>query len=199
MRQDEQMRTGTPTDVIFIGGRSGVGKSSVAAEASQILARADISHAVIEGDNLDQAHPQPWRDGIDLAEQNLAAMWTNYRAIGYSRLIFTNTMSVLHMAALVAALGVEVRPFAVLLTATDATAAHRLAQREIGTALAEHIDRSNLAARRLDTADDTVPRVATDGRSVIDVAREVLTRAGWWGAPGAAPTRPSARPSCPAG
>jgi 2-phosphoglycerate kinase len=38
------MQTEISTDVIFIGGRSGVGKSSVAAEASQILARADIRH-----------------------------------------------------------------------------------------------------------------------------------------------------------
>lgn len=71
------MLTDVPTEVIFIGGRAGVGKSSVAAEASRILARADIRHACIEGDNLDQAHPEPWRNGIDLAEQNLTAMWRN--------------------------------------------------------------------------------------------------------------------------
>jgi predicted ATPase len=126
MRQDEQMQTDTPTDVIFIGGRSGVGKSSVAAEVSRILARADIRHALIEGDNLDQAYPQPWRDGINLAEQNLAAMWKNYRAVGYSRLIFTNTVSVLQVTELKAALGGETHSSAVLLTSTDTTAAHRL-------------------------------------------------------------------------
>ena len=86
------------TDVIFIGGRSGVGKSSVAAEASRILAGKDIRHAVTEGDNLDQAYPEPWRHGVDLAEQNLAAMWKNYRAVGYSRLIFANTVSVLRLS-----------------------------------------------------------------------------------------------------
>ncbi len=182
VRQDEQMHTDTPTDVIFLGGRSGVGKSSVAAEASQILARADIRHAVIEGDNLDQAYPQPWRDGINLAERNLAAMWENYRAIGYSRLIFSNTVSVLQVSALITALGGEVRPFTVLLTATDATAAHRLARREIGSALEEHIDRSKRAARRLDVADDIVARVATDDRPVSEVAEEVLAWAGWLGA-----------------
>jgi len=42
-------------DVIFIGGRSRVGESSVAAEASHLLGLADVQHAVIEGDNLDQA------------------------------------------------------------------------------------------------------------------------------------------------
>lgn len=66
MRQDEYMQTDTPTEVIFIGGRSGVGKSSVDAEVSQILARADIRHAFIEGDNLDQAYPVD--DGVRLTQ-----------------------------------------------------------------------------------------------------------------------------------
>jgi predicted ATPase len=110
------MRHESPTEVVFIGGRSGVGKSSVAAEASRILARAEVRHAVIEGDTLDQAYPEPWREGIDLAERNFSAIWANYRAIGYSRVIFTNTVSVLQVAALSAALGGEVRAVAVLLT-----------------------------------------------------------------------------------
>jgi hypothetical protein len=172
------MQAKSSTDVIFIGGRSGVGKTSIAAEASNILQRADIPHAVIEGDNLDQAYPEPWRNGIDLAEQNLAAMWANYRSAGYSRLIYTNTVSVLQIPTLVAALGADVRSFGVLLTATDTTAAQRLTQREIGTALEEHIERSALAAVRLDGA-STAHRVATDHRSVGDIANEVLSAAGW--------------------
>lgn len=176
------MLTETGTDVIFIGGRSGVGKSSVAAEASHILARAEIRHAVIEGDNLDQAYPEPWRDGIDLAERNLAAMWRNYLSIGYSRLIFTNTVSVLQIPSLVAALGHDVRSFGVLLTATDATAAQRLSQREIGTALELHIERSKLAAARLDSS-SAVHRVATDDRSVSEIATEILSAAGWLSRP----------------
>lgn len=172
------MQPETLTDVIFIGGRSGVGKSSVAAEASRLLARAGIRHAVIEGDNLDQAYPEPWRDGFDLAERNLAAIWANYRSIGYSRLIFTNTVSVLQLPSLIAALGSHVRPFAALLTATDRTVSDRLAQREIGTALAEHLERSSAAAARLD-AESTAHRVATDDRSVTDIATEILAKAGW--------------------
>lgn len=182
------------TEVVFIGGRSGVGKSSVAAEASRLLAVADIRHAVIEGDNLDQAHPQPWRAGVDLAGRNLAAIWANYRAIGYSRLIFTNTVSVLEAPALAAALGGEVRSFLVLLTASDETAAERLARREIGGALSEHIARSSAAAAELD-ASAAAHRVATDGRSVTDIARDVLTSTGWLEAAAAGPAAPPpARP-----
>ncbi|MGO4593606.1 adenylyl-sulfate kinase [Leifsonia sp. 2TAF2] len=166
------------TDVIFIGGRSGVGKTSVAAEASRILAHVGIRHAVIEGDNLDQAYPEPWRNGIDLAERNLAAMWRNYQAVGYSRLLFTNTVSVLQLPELSAALGGEVRAFPVLLMATDETVADRLSLREVGSALREHIDRSRAAAAQLDAASDA-HRIRTDGRSVAEVAQDVLAAAGW--------------------
>ncbi|RDV45677.1 adenylyl-sulfate kinase [Leifsonia sp. ku-ls] len=172
------MRDDAPSDVLFIGGRSGVGKTSVAAEASRLLAGARVRHAVIEGDNLDQAWPEPWRDGFDLAERNLAAMWRNYRALGYSRLIYTNTVSVLQLPALTAALGGEVRAVPVLLTASDATAAERLGRREVGSALAEHLERSAAAAARLDERAGAL-RIATDGRSVTDIATELLAAAGW--------------------
>ncbi|WP_314646716.1 adenylyl-sulfate kinase [uncultured Microbacterium sp.] len=169
-----------PTHVLFIGGRSGVGKSSVAAEASLQFAAFDVRHAVIEGDNLDQAYPEPWRAGVDLAERNLAATWSNYRAVGYARLIFTNTVSVLHVPTLSAALGGEVRALSFLLTATDETAASRLAGREIGSGRDAHIRRSADAARRLDhAADGSVSRIATDGRTVSDIAADIVAASGW--------------------
>lgn len=46
------------TEVLFIGGRSGVGKSSVAFEMSRRLATARSRHAVTEGGNLDMAYPR---------------------------------------------------------------------------------------------------------------------------------------------
>lgn len=169
-----------PTHVLFIGGRSGVGKSSVAAEASLQFAALDVRHAVIEGDNLDQAYPEPWREGVDLAERNLAAIWSNYRAAGYARLIFTNTVSVLHVPTLSAALGGEVRALSFLLTATDETAACRLAGREIGSGRDVHIQRSADAARRLDhAADESVSRIATDGRTVPNIAADIVAASGW--------------------
>jgi hypothetical protein len=176
------MQPATPTEVIFIGGRSGVGKTTVAAEFSRLLAIEGISHALIEGDNLDQAHPEPWRNGIDLAEQNLAAIWRNYRATGYSRLIFTNTVSVLEMPSLTATLGADVHAIGVLLTATDSSAVYRLAQREIGSGLEDAIKRSKAAAAKLQlTASAAVHRVSTDHREIGDIAAELLAISGWRG------------------
>lgn len=41
--------------VLLIGGRSGVGKSTVAAEVHRQLSEYGVHHAWIEGDNLDMA------------------------------------------------------------------------------------------------------------------------------------------------
>jgi hypothetical protein len=81
------------SEAVFLGGRSGAGKSSVGYEIHAQLSAARVQHCLIEGDNLDMAYPPPWEHG--LAEQNLADMWSNYRAPGYRRMIYMNTASVL--------------------------------------------------------------------------------------------------------
>lgn len=173
------------SEALFLGGRSGVGKSSVGNEIHVQLSGAGVSHCLIEGDNLDMAYPPPGEHS--LAERNLAAIWGNYRAIGYHRLVYTNTASVRFVDGLTTAMGDEPRVTAVLLTASDTTARQRLARREIGTALQWHIERSNIAARELDVAPDWVHRVDTDGRVVADIAAEIIELVRWTStyAPGA--------------
>ncbi len=166
--------------MLFVGGRSGVGKSSIASEMHARLSAGGITHCVIEGDNLDLAYPPPWEHG--LAEQNLAAMWANYLALGYRRVIYTNTASVSGkvISALTDAMGDQPRVTAVLLTCSDTTARQRLARREIGAALDWHVERSDLMARRLDQrAPAWVHRVPTDGRAAADIAAEVISLTGW--------------------
>jgi hypothetical protein len=142
------------------------------------LSAAGVQHGLIEGDNLDLAYPPPWEHG--LAERNLAAMWANYRDLGYRRLIYTNTVSVRFVDALTTAMGDNPRVTAVLLTADDRTARQRLARREIGTALDQHVERSDRATRELEKlSPEWVHRVATDGRQVADIAAELITLVGW--------------------
>jgi gluconate kinase len=167
---------------LFLGGRSGVGKSSVGAEIHAQLSAADVRHCLIEGDNLDQAWPVPWEQGHRLAEANLAAMWANYRALGYRRMVYTNTASVRVVPALTAAMGDDPQVTAVLLTATDDTARQRLGRREIGSAYEWHVIRSDRAARDLEVAAPPwVHRVATDDRPVAEIAAEVIALTGWVG------------------
>ncbi|WP_306210150.1 adenylyl-sulfate kinase [Actinoplanes sp. RD1] len=166
------------SEVLFLGGRSGVGKSSVGYEMHAQLSAAGVRHCLIEGDNLDLAFPAPGEHR--LAERNLAAMWANYRALGYRRLIYTNTVSVRETGGLAAAMGDNPLVTAVLLTASDATARHRLARREIGTALERHVESSDRAARELDALSaEWVHRVSTDDRAVAGIAAEVIALTGW--------------------
>lgn len=168
------------SSALFIGGRAGVGKSSVGYEIHGQLSAARIRHCLIEGDTLDLAWPAPHEHG--LAAQNLAAIWANYRALGYRRMIYTNTASVSGkvLSELTTAMGDHPQVTAVLLTCGDATARQRLSRREIGSELDQHIERSDLMARRLDNrAPAWVHRVTTDGRSITDIAAEVIALTGW--------------------
>ncbi|GAA2385488.1 hypothetical protein GCM10010420_04990 [Streptomyces glaucosporus] len=169
-------------EALLIAGRSGVGKSTVGWEVSALLRDAGTAHCLIEGDTLDQVHPAPPGDPhrSAITERNLAALWANYAALGHRRLIYTNTVSILEGGMFERTMGVPTRLVRILLTAGDATARARLAVRETGSQLDAHIRRGALMARRLEeqAPPDTV-RVPTDGRSVTDIAREVLAAAGW--------------------
>ena len=146
------------------------------------LVQADVKHCLIEGDNLDLAHPTPWEQGQPLAELNLAAMWRNYKSFGHHRLIYTNTAAVLEpvITALVGSMGDNPETTAVLLTATDGVTLGRLEQREVGSGLVSHIERSKAAARQLDdAAPPWVRRIDTDNRTVAEVAAEVIEASGW--------------------
>lgn len=106
----------------------------------------------------------------------------NFAHRGYRRLIYTNTVSVLPEATgmFERAMGAEVRIIRALLTASDGTARERLLGRELGSELEKELEASVRKARLLDlrAAADTV-RVVTDGRSVVDIAREVVAVTGW--------------------
>lgn len=166
------------SDVLFLGGRSGVGKSSVAFELHAQLTTLEIKHCVIEGDTLDLAFPHPSEH--HLAELNLAAVWANYRELGYRRMIYTNTASVRFTQELAAAMGDSPRINAVLLTANDETSSARLRGRSQGSDLQEHLDRSSISARELEFATPQwVHRCSTDNRRVQDIAAEILSLTGW--------------------
>lgn len=168
----------TKSHVIFIGGRSGVGKSAAAFALHDLLSDKDIRHAVIEGDSLDLAHPAPWEQR--LAERNLAAVWANYRAAGYEQLIYTNTVSVLEAKALTAAMGGAVDTTSVLLRASGPAVATRLGNREHGESYEHHLARSARMADRLDqAAAESVHRIETDDMTPVAIAERILALSGW--------------------
>ncbi|MBD0669222.1 hypothetical protein [Streptomyces sp. CBMA156] len=170
-------------ELLLLGGGSGVGKSTVGFEVSVLLRARDTAHCLIEGDAMDQIHPAPAGDPerTAITERNIAAIWSNYAALGQSRLVYTNTVSVLEAPMIGRAMGgTAARTTCVLLTAEEQTVRRRLAQRETGSQLAAHIERSLFMARHLDEkAPPGTVRIPTDGRPVEDIARDVLRAADW--------------------
>lgn len=179
---DEYVSGMSRSQLLLIGGRSGVGKTTVAAEVHRQLSERGVHHAWIEGDNLDMAFPVPWKQGYTLAEANLAAMWSNYRAYGYERLIYVNTASVVARVIneKVTAMADHPRVTGVLLTSSDEVAEKRLVQREVGGGLDYAVGRSREAALGLEAeAPEEVTRLNTDGRSATDLATEIIQLTGW--------------------
>jgi hypothetical protein len=83
-------------------------------------------------------------------------------------------------AELKQALAGEVQVTGALLTATDDTTRERLGRREIGSALDWHVRRSRKAAEELEAESPAaVARVPTDGRTVADIATEIIKIARW--------------------
>ncbi|MHC5902789.1 hypothetical protein ACVNF4_02565 [Streptomyces sp. S6] len=171
-------------EALLIGGRAGVGKTTVSWEISALLRSAEVPHALIDGDFMSQVHPAPPDDPhlVDITTANLKAVWTNYSRLGHRRLIYVNTMSVMPASTGIfeQALAPDVRLIRVLLTATDPTTRSRLEHREQGSELESEWTNSRRKARLLEEGvpADTV-RVATDGRSVAEIAGEVVGVTGW--------------------
>lgn len=170
-------------ELLLIGGGAGVGKTTVAWEVSAVLQENGTAHCLIEGDYMDQIHPAPEGDPhrTAITERNIAAVWSNYAALGQHRLIYTNTVSVLEGPMVSRAMGSgEIKVTRILLTGEETTVRQRLAQREIGSQLHAHIERSLRMARHLDEeAPVGTVRIPTDSRSVQDIAMRVLQAAGW--------------------
>ena len=170
------------TELLVIGGRSGVGKTTAAIALHELLKAAGVKHAVIEGDYLDLAEPAPHEafPTARLAERNLAAIWSNYRELGYRRLVFTNTVSVVFAHDLARAMGDEPSITSVLLRGTDSTVAERLSGRVTGTILTANISSS---ARRGRWLDENTPidahRLSTDALTPDEIASHLRSIVGW--------------------
>ena len=169
----------TPVPLLIISGSMGSGKTVTLAEVSVLLAQANVAHGAIDLDWLSIQLPSDAGHRERLMFDNLAAIWPVYEAAGADRLVVAQP--VVDRASLQryreAVPGAE--PVVCHLEASIETMEERLRVRETGL-LAELGNRPGPFAdilRRGQAEDFTVDNGA--GRHITDVAREVLTRAGW--------------------
>jgi hypothetical protein len=171
---------GASVPTLLITGTVGVGKSTVAAEISDVLADLKIPNVAVDLDALVWQWPPTSEWNGDLMFENLAALWPNYQAHGATRLILAGVLEdpaelVRYRAAVP---GAEIT--VCRLVAPEAVRLDRLHGRmPAGPSRDWHLGRTVELERILDRLAVEDFAVENGARPVREVALEVLARAGW--------------------
>ena len=165
--------------VIVITGNMGSGKTTILAEASDLLTADGVVHAAVDLDTFGMGHltETAWPD---LAYRNLSCVWQNYAAAGATRLLIADAVEDRRELTRIqeAVPGADI--VVCRLTAALDTLRRRVSQREAGVlrdALVARVDELQVLIDRAELEEFTI--VTDDGRSVTDLAREMLVRARW--------------------
>jgi hypothetical protein len=173
-----------PLPTVLLTGAPGVGKTALAKEMGELLLRAGTRHAVIDLDALGEVSP-PCLEGTfnsPLVARNLAAIWPNFRDHGVDRLVLARVIGAKEEVAAYRSAVPEALMTVCRIAAPAATVAERLAARETGVKrdfLVRVITGLDERLSHLGAEDFTVENGA--GRSLTDVALEVLQLLGWRG------------------
>ena len=166
--------------MLIFSGSMGAGKTTVLSEASDLLTEAGIAHAAIDLDWLTVMYPEQEAYGQELMLKNLAAVWPIYAAEGAERLLVARVVENRDELQSYREAIPGAEPMVCLLSASIETMKQRLLVREPGTFQKEALDSSEALVAILEHAHAEDFRVDNDaGRSITEVAREVLSRVGW--------------------
>jgi hypothetical protein len=164
--------------VLVISGSMGSGKTTVLAEASDLLTIADIHHAAIDLDHLSIGH-FPGTAPVDLPFYNLVTIWSNYAALGIERLILSEAIdSDAKLERLKRAMP-KSQIIVCRLMAELGIMQQRVRLREPGLLQEQLVARVAELEKSLDASHLEDFSVENNNRSVTEVAREVLLRAHW--------------------
>ena len=169
------------TPVLILTGPVGVGKTIVAEELSKLLREMRVAHAVVDMDWLRSCYPSPEHDPFhtDLGLQNLATVWTNYRAAGARRLVLVDIVETRSALTTYQAAIPDADILVVRLNATLPTILRRLERRETGASLTWHRRRAAELVGQMEEKAVEDLLIQTEGKTVVAIAREVLSRTGW--------------------
>ena len=157
----------------------GAGKSSVLAEASDILALHRVVHAAIDLDALALAHLPSATGNDGVMYRNLECVCRNYASLGVKQLLLARAMEgpaelELCHSAVSAAKTVVCR-----LTASIETMEQRVKTRESGALQPEFVARVAKLNVILDRARLEDFTITNENRSLSEVAQEMLIKAEW--------------------
>lgn len=185
---------GTPVQVLLLSGPAGAGKSTLGWEIAAQLRRLGIAHVLLDSDELDRAWPLTTADRDRLNRANLTAFWANAAALGHNRLVFAGVF--LNAAAALDWVTACIPGASItraVLDARDDELERRVRAREIGSEADEQWERTQAQARGFRRRNaGSADVLDTTGRTVPDLARQVIERAGWAGQAARAKDGPAA-------
>jgi hypothetical protein len=157
----------------------GAGKTRVLGEASDLLALRHIAHAAIDLDALGLAHLPSTASNDNVMYRNLHSICQNYASLGVTRFLVARAIEdraelELCRSAVSASNTVVCR-----LAATIETMQQRVKMRETGVSQREYLARVANLNLTLDAAQLEDFIVTSEGRSLTEVAQEVLVKAEW--------------------
>jgi predicted kinase len=165
--------------LLVITGSMGSGKTTVLDEASDILALRRISHAGVDLDGFLIAHFPSDVGDESVMYRNLQCVWENYAARGVKRLLLARAIERREeLNRILDSVGAEKLTVCRLIASVE-TMQERVAQRDTGQLQARYVARVAELNMLLDRDHLEDFSVVNEKRPVSDVAREMLTRAGW--------------------
>ncbi len=165
--------------MLIITGSMGAGKTSVLAEALDLLSLRHIVHAAIDLDALRLAHLPSSASSDSVMYRNLESVCRNYAALGVTRLLLARAMEDRAELELCRTVVSAVNTTVCRLTAGIDTMQQRVKTRESGVLQQEYVDRVATLDAILDRARLEDFLVINENCPINDVAKEMLIKAGW--------------------
>lgn len=165
--------------MLIITGTMGAGKTTVLAEASDILALREIPHAAVDLDALGLAHLPSAAKNDDVMYRNLQSVCKNYSSFGVERLLLARAIEDRMELELCRRAAAAKNTAVCRLTTSLEAMQHRVKMRESGVLQGEYMARVAILNVILDSARLEDFTITNENRPLNEVAREVLVKAGW--------------------
>jgi len=167
--------------LLVITGPVGVGKTTIGNEVSSVLERREVAHTFIDMDALAQTYPRSPKDrfGDELALVNLRAVWANCVAAGSENLIVARIVEARRNVEDIQRAVPGSRLLVCQLRATKESLIERVRKRELGAGRDRHEARALELAQSLRNKAPADFIVETEGRSVPDIADEIVEQVEW--------------------
>jgi hypothetical protein len=165
--------------LLIITGSMGAGKSSVLAEASDILALRHIAHAAIDLDALGLAYLPAAARNDNVMYRNLQSVCANYTSVGITRFLLARALETRAELELCRGIVSAANTVVCRLTASIEMMELRIKSRELGVSQRGYVERVAVLNAILDRSRLEDFTIANERRPLTEVAHEMLVRAGW--------------------